>query len=357
MTNTRTPLHDVQQQAGGKMVDFHGWDMPVQFQGITAEHHAVRSACGVFDLGHMGRLHVGGAGALGFLDRVITRPLASMQDGQVRYGLVCDADGTVIDDVLVSREGAEAYHVVVNASNRETLLARWTPDLADDVTLQDLTQEQAMIAVQGPDAAGLLAGIGLDAGDMKYYRFADKALNGITVRMSRTGYTGEDGFELFCPADAAVALWQQVVAAGATPCGLGARDTLRLEAGMPLYGNELDRDHTPVEAGLGFAVGKQGGYLGDAVLLGQLEAGPERRLVGLTVTGKRPPRHGYAVLHGDEAVGVVTSGAPSPTLGYGIAMAYVPSALAEPGTKLAIDIRGKTQEAAEVVGLPFYKRS
>ncbi|MDA3960707.1 MAG: glycine cleavage system aminomethyltransferase GcvT [Planctomycetota bacterium] len=355
MTN-QTALYHVQCSAGAKMVDFHGWMMPVQFAGISAEHRTVRSNCGVFDLGHMGRLRVSGAGTLAFLQRVCTRPLGSLADGQVRYSLVCADDGTVEDDILVSRESGESYHVVVNASNKGKILELWQPLVGDDANLTDLTDEQAMFAVQGPAAAELLATLGLDGRELKYYRFKDIALDGISVRLSRTGYTGEDGFELFCPSTAVADLWQRVVDAGGVPCGLGARDTLRLEAGMPLYGNELDRAHTPVEAGLAFAVGMKGNYTGATVLQQQAEAGTARKLVGLQVLGKRPPRHGYPVLNGDDVVGEVTSGAPSPTLGHGIAMAYVPSELSAIGTQLSIDIRGRSREAATVVPLPFYRR-
>lgn len=353
----RTPLYDVQLAAGGKFVDFAGWDMPVQFSGgIVAEHQTVRTGCGLFDLGHMGRLHCSGPGALAFLSRRVTRPLASMKAGQVRYGLVCAEDGTVEDDVLVSRESETDFHVVVNAANTAKLLSLWEVGERDDTVLRDLTGEQAMIAVQGPDSLAMLTGIGLDGNDLRYYAMRDLMWRGHSVRISRTGYTGEDGFECFIASDAVVELYEAFAAAGAIPCGLGARDTLRLEAGMPLYGHELDREHTPVEAGLGFALGKDGGYIGAEVLLRQLEQGPPRKLVGLAVTGKRPPRHGYGVLKNDEQVGVVTSGAPSPTLGIGIAMAYVPPELAAVGTELEIDIRGRSREAATVVELPFYKR-
>lgn len=356
MTERRTPLFDHHVAGGARMVDFAGWDMPLQYEGIVAEHRRVREDCGCFDLGHMGRLRLSGPGALGFLDRRVTRPLASMALGQVRYGLVCAEDGTVEDDVLVSRERDDGFHVVVNASNREKLLGLWEPHLPDDAVLEDLTGSQAMIAVQGPRSAAVLAAVGLDPGDLRIYRFADHVWRDAPVRLSRTGYTGEDGCELFCPADRVGELWEAVRSAGAVPCGLGARDSLRLEAAMPLYGHELDREHTPVEAGLTFAVGKRGGFVGDEVLLRQLAEGPSRRLVGLRVDGPRPARHGYAVLHDGETVGAVTSGGPSPTLGHPIAMAYVPAALAEPGTRLRIDIRGRATADAEVVPLPFYKR-
>lgn len=356
----RTVLYAVQSAAGGKLIDFHGWEMPVQFSGIIVEHQAVRSACGVFDLGHMGRLRVSGRGALAFLEQVVCRALADLKPGRVRYGLVLADDGTVEDDVLVSREDA-AWHVVVNASNREKLLGLWLPELPADVKLEDLTQREAMLAVQGPTAAALLAGVGLNCTGLPYYGFVDQQWRGVTVRLSRTGYTGEDGYECFIPAERAVELWQAVVAAGALPCGLGARDTLRLEAGMPLYGNELDRTVTPVAAGLSFALNKAGGYRGAAAIAREQASGPARRLVGLVCRERRVPRHGYAVFASEAqqlpgtAAGVVTSGTLSPTLGTALGMAYVDSRLAVPGTVVHINVRG-TAVAAEVLALPFYKR-
>jgi aminomethyltransferase len=349
----RTGLFEVQRARGGKFIDFNGWDMPVQFAGITAEHHTVRNTCGVFDLGHMGRLRLAGPGVLGLLARQVCRPVSDLRPGQVRYGLVLAEDGTVEDDILVSREGDDAFHVVVNAGNHQKILARWQA-LAGD-SLRDLTATQAMIAVQGPQAAGMLAGLGLDGRALKYYAFIDLPWSGTTVRLSRTGYTGEDGFECFLPAEAAERFYQAVVDAGAVPCGLGCRDTLRLEAGMPLYGHELDRTVTPVEAGLGFAVNRAGGFIGAEVVLRQLAEGPARRLVGLQMRDRRVPRHGYEVVSGDIAVGMITSGTLSPTLNQAIGMAYVPTALAAIGTPLTVDVRG-TRCEAEVVPLPFYKR-
>lgn len=352
----RTCLHAVQSAAGGKIIDFHGWDMPVQFSGIVAEHTAVRTGVGLFDLCHMGRLQVDGAGSTTFLGRRVCRPVAGMTPGQVRYGLVLAEDGTVEDDVLVSRESGDRWHVVVNASNKDKVLALWHAGQPADVRIADLTATQAMIAVQGPRAADLLAGLGMDGRALKYYAFADHAWQGIPVRLSRTGYTGEDGFEVFVAAAHAPALWEAIRAAGALPCGLGARDTLRLEAGMPLYGNELDRSVTPVEAGLGFAVNKAGGFVGAEVVLTQLAQGPAKKLVGLRMREKRVPRTHYPVLHGGQTVGQITSGTLSPTLGTAIGMAYVPSALSAVGTVVQVDIRG-TAVDAEVVALPFYKRA
>ena len=351
----RTVLHAVQLAAGGKFVDFHGWEMPVQFSGITAEHQAVRTGAGVFDLGHMGRLRVSGPGAEAFLAPVACRAISDMKIGRVRYALVLAEDGTVEDDILISRESATSWHVVVNAGNREKLLRMWLPTLPAGVLLADLSADEAMIAVQGPRALAVLATLGLEGSSLPYFGFSDQLWQGTTVRFSRTGYTGEDGGELFIAADRAPALWQAVVAAGALPCGLGCRDTLRLEAGMPLYGNELDRTVTPVEAGLSFALNKAGGYRGAAAIARQQAQGPAKQLVGLRAREKRVPRHGYPVLSAGGVIGVITSGTLSPTLGQAIGLAYVPPALATVGTVVQIDIRG-TAVDAEVVPLPFYKR-
>jgi len=352
----RTGLYDLQAAAGGKFIDFGGWDMPVQFAGITAEHQAVRTGCGLFDLGHMGRLLFDGPAATTFLTKRTCRPLLDMKPGQVRYGLALAEDGTVEDDVLVSREGDQRWHVVVNAGNRLKLLELWKADLTPATGFRDLTYEQAMIAVQGPGSGALLKGLELDGSDLKYYRFVDRPWRGTTVRLSRTGYTGEDGYECFLPATQAPVLWQAVRAAGATVCGLGSRDSLRLEAGMPLYGHELDRTVTPVEAGLGFAIDPVGTFIGAAVVQRQIKEGISKKLVGLRMREKRVPRQGYAVLNQGTAVGVVTSGTLSPTVGAAIGMAYVPTALATVGSELTVDVRG-TACAADVVALPFYKRA
>lgn len=357
MSNQRTVLYDLQVSQGAKMIDFHGWDMPVQFSSIIEEHHIVRRSCGIFDLGHMGRLSLQGSGAIDFLLKRTCRPLAKMLPGQVRYSLILNQDGCAEDDILISKESDESVHVVVNASNLNKILDLWADTGEDAVEISNLTSAQAMIAVQGPQAAGILASIGLPSDGLKYYQFKDLEWQNVTVRLSRTGYTGEDGFEVFIQSDQACAFWEAVRAAGGIPCGLGCRDTLRLEAGMPLYGNEIDTAHTPIEAGLNFAVGKHGGYQGAEVVLAQKEAGTERVLVGLKMDGKRAARHGYAVLDdGGKEIGVVTSGSLSPTLGYPIAMAYVPSTRSAVGSKVLIDLRGKSQLEAEVVALPFYKR-
>lgn len=352
---SRTPLHAAQVAAGGRMIDFAGWDMAVQFAGIQAEHQAVRTVAGAFDVSHMGRLRVAGPAAAAFLAARVCRRIDDMAVGQVRYGLVLADDGTVEDDVLVAREAEQRFHVVVNAGNREKILGLWQPEAGPQAGLSDLTAAQAMIAVQGPRAPVLLAGLGLGIEGLGPYRFRDAAWRGAEVRVSRTGYTGEDGAELFCPSERAEELWQALAAAGAVPCGLGCRDTLRLEAAMPLYGHELDRSVTPVEAGLTFAIDRDGSYRGAEALRRQLAAGPARHLVGLRMLQKRVPRQGYPVLAGSTPVGAVTSGTLSPTLGEAIGLAYVAAARAAPGTRLAVDIRGQMVEA-EVVPLPFYRR-
>jgi aminomethyltransferase len=246
---------------------------------------------------------------------------------------------------------------VVNASNREKVLSLWKTEAERlGVQLRDLTSEQAMIAVQGPKSADALAKLGLDGRALRYYHFVDLSWRGVSVRLSRTGYTGEDGFECFLPTSRAAELWQQVRDAGCTPCGLGARDTLRLEAGMPLYGNELDRSTTPVEAGLLFAINKQGGFIGDRVILEQLASGVNKRLVGIQMQDKRVPRSHYPVLSGGKPIGQVTSGTLSPSLDKAIGMAYVGVPHSVPGTAVEVDVRG-TMCAATVVALPFYKRA
>lgn len=351
----RTPLHATQVAANGKIVDFHGWDMAVQFAGIAAEHLVVRTACGVFDLGHMGRLTMTGAGALPFLSRHVCRRLDDMKPGQVRYGLVLAEDGTVEDDVLVSRESETSWHIVVNASNKDKILGLWRPVVPAGVVLKDISEVQTMVAVQGPKAGDLLTGLGLDARHLRYYSFVDLPWQGDTIRLSRTGYTGEDGFECFLPSGLAEGLWLAVVTAGAVPCGLGARDTLRTEAGMPLYGHELDRTTTPVEAGLTFALNRQGGYIGAERIQAQLAQGPERRLVGLVVPSKRVPRNGYAIVIEGKPAGIITSGTLGYTVGKAIGMAYVPATSAAVGTRIGIDLRGTVVEA-EVTEMPFYRR-
>lgn len=359
----RTPLSDWHAANGGRLVDFAGWGMPVQYGSIVGEHVATRTAVGLFDVSHMGRLTVQGGGAAERLDRLTTRCATSAPVGRVRYSLVCNESGGALDDILFTRVTASRFDLVVNASNRSKLLAWFAEFPAGDTTLIDRTEATAMIAVQGPGAVGLVASLAdADVRSIRYYHAGEANVADAPCVVSRTGYTGEDGFELTVGAERAEALWQTLVDRGGKPCGLAARDTLRLEAGMPLYGHELDEETTPLEAGLEFAIdfagpaGEARDFAGAAALRGLREAGLGRVRVGLVVEGKRPPREGYDVLAGGEKVGALTSGTASPTLGKGIAMAYVDPRYAEIGTALEVDVRGALTRA-EVVPLPFYKRS
>jgi aminomethyltransferase len=360
-----SPLHELHERAGASFTDFAGWLMPVRYSSDLAEHHAVRTAAGIFDISHMAELLVEGVDAAAFLDYALAGKLSAVAIGQAKYSLLLDPSGGIIDDLVAYRQGDDRFMVVANASNREPV-ARALAERADgfDVTVDDLSDEISLIAVQGPNSRSILqATPGLEiAGlaDLKYYWALDGTFDGIPLHVGRTGYTGEDGFELYIRADAAAPLWRALEQAGTplglAPAGLASRDTLRLEAGMPLYGHELGLDTFPVQAGLGRVVNltKEGDFVGRH----SVEAGPAEGahvLVGLASEGKRAGRAGYPVFDGDREVGIVTSGALSPTLGYPIAMADVEAASAEPGTELQIDVRG-SRVAASVVPLPFYKR-
>ena len=352
------------------MVDFAGWSMPVQYTSIAEEHEATRNAVGLFDISHMGRLQFFGPEAAKFLDALVTRRVTDMKPGQVRYALVCDQEGGILDDVLVYRaaadplrnEDAPEFQLVVNASNRAKIVD-WFADRLPDYAarLEDVTSKTAMIAVQGPHAVSLvdpLVDCGLRA--MRYYTSAEAHFGGIPVSISRTGYTGEDGCEIICPAEEAIVIWETILQAGesvgARAIGLGARDTLRLEAAMPLYGHELTEFINPLQAGLSFAVNfGDRGFIGREALERLADDRRQPVRVGLQLDGKRVPRQGCPVLHGSEIVGDVTSGTFSPTFQRPIAMAYVRPTAQAVGTRLAVDIRG-THHAAVVVPLPFYER-
>lgn len=361
-----TPLHDVHAALGASFTDFAGWQMPVRYGSETAEHRAVRTTAGLFDLTHMGEVELVGPGAGAALDHALVGRPSAIGVGRARYSMICAEDGGIIDDLVVYRLAEEHYLVVANASN----VAVVAPELVaraegHDVTVTDTSTDWALIAVQGPASAEILAGLTeLDVPSLKYYAIDAGTVAGIDVLLARTGYTGEDGFEVYCRPGDAAAVWDALSTAGEShglvPAGLACRDTLRLEAGMPLYGHELDRDTTPYEANLGRVVvlDKPEGFVGQAALAQRKEEGPRRTLVGLVSTGRRSPRAGYPVVDpatGAE-VGVVTSGSPSPTLEKPIAMAYVPPALATPGTRVQVSLRG-TLEDADVVELPFYKRN
>jgi len=356
-----TPLLAVHERLGANLTGFAGWRMPLRYGSETAEHVAVRQAAGLFDLSHMGEIVVTGPDAAAALDYALTGLLSSVAPGRARYTMMCAADGGVLDDLVVYRTGDQEYLVVANAANTPTVLAELRRRAAEfKAQVTDATEQYALIAVQGPAAAGILGPLtDVPLDELKYYAGHDGTVAGRRALVARTGYTGEDGFELFTAAADAEAVWAALTEAGASaglvPAGLAARDTLRLEAGMPLYGNELGPDVTPYDAGLGRVVKfeKPGGFVGGAALAERAGARPQRVLAGLTMNSRRVPRHGYPVLAGGEPVGTVTSGAPSPTLGKPIAMVYLqPDVTGE----LAVDIRGRA-EPAELTDLPFYRRS
>ncbi len=374
----RSPLHDEHIALGATMTAFAGWSMPLRYTSDIAEHTAVRTAAGLFDLSHMGELEITGPQAGLGLDLALVGALSTLAVGRARYTMICAADGGVLDDLVVYRLDEQRFLVVANAANvdvvREALRDRLAGLRAE---LTDRTADVALVAVQGPRAEGIVMALVDDPGQraavrgLRYYTATRATVALVAGLVARTGYTGEDGFELFVPAADAPTLWRTLVATGApdglVPAGLAARDSLRLEAGMPLYGNELDTTTTPYDAGLGRVVrldkaaadGTPLPFVGRDALAARADAGRPRTLVGLQLLGRRAARHGYPVTartaDDDPAVGVVTSGAPSPTLGYPIAMAYVPPRLAEPGTELAVDVRGR-REPARVVPLPFYRR-
>ena len=358
-----TPLAEVHRGLGARMVDFAGWLMPVQYTGIIEEHRAVRERAGLFDLSHMGELFVEGPQAAEGLTHALVTDPGTLAVGRAHYSMICAPDGGIIDDLIVYRLAPESFLVVANAGNAQVVSDALAERLSGfRAVLDDRALATALVAVQGPASAGILAGLtSIDLGALRYYAIAEGDAAGIPALVARTGYTGEDGFELFVDWAAAGPLWRALDEAGSdaglAPCGLGARDTLRLEAGMPLYGNELDRSTNPFEAGLGRVVKleRSGDFVGRAALEKAARDGVERRLVGLLVRGRGIARHGYPVWSGDRRAGVVTSGAPSPTLGMPIAMAYVTPRDAEPGTILDVEIR-EQRVAAEVVALPFYRR-
>jgi aminomethyltransferase len=363
-SSSHTPLLEVHKRLGAVMTSFAGWQMPLRYGSEIAEHQAVRQAAGLFDLSHMGEIALTGPGAGAALDYALTGSLAALRPGRARYTMICAPDGGVLDDLVVYRQGEQEFMVVANASNTATVLAELRARAAGfETAVTDETGEIALIAIQGPAAAGILAPLtGLDVGAMKYYAGASGDVAGFPAFLARTGYTGEDGFEVFCRPGDAPAIWAALssagVPAGLVPAGLAARDTLRLEAGMPLYGNELGRDMTPFEAGLGRVVKfeKPGDFVGRAALAERASSGPRQRLAGLTINSRRIPRHGYPVLADGQETGIITSGAPSPTLGHPIAMAYLAVGPGTGDAVLSVGIRGQAVPA-ELTELPFYSRS
>ncbi|MEV0488823.1 glycine cleavage system aminomethyltransferase GcvT [Streptomyces atratus] len=365
-----TALDALHRSLGATMTDFAGWDMPLRYASERDEHNAVRTKAGLFDLSHMGEITVTGPQAAAFLNFALVGNIGTVAVGRARYTMICAEDGGILDDLIVYRLGEAAapeYLVVANAGNAQIVLDALTAR-ADgfDAEVRDDRDAYALLAVQGPESPAILASVtDADLDGLKYYAGLPGTVAGVPALIARTGYTGEDGFELFVAPEHAEQLWQALTAAGASrgliPCGLSCRDTLRLEAGMPLYGHELTTDLTPFDAGLGRVVKfeKEGDFVGRKALEAaaeRAETAPPRKLVGLIAEGRRVPRAGYPVVAEGQVIGEVTSGAPSPTLGKPIAIAYVDAAHAAPGTTgVGVDIRG-SHEPYEVVALPFYKR-
>ncbi|MFJ1643801.1 glycine cleavage system aminomethyltransferase GcvT [Streptomyces sp. NPDC088258] len=365
-----TALDSVHRALGATMTDFAGWDMPLRYGSERDEHLAVRTRAGLFDLSHMGEITVSGPAAGALLDYALVGDIGALAVGRARYTMICQEDGGILDDLIVYRLQDDEYMVVANASNARVVLdALNARSEGFDADVRDDRDAYALLAVQGPEAASILKSVtDADLDGLKYYAGLPGTVAGVPALIARTGYTGEDGFELFVEPRYAERLWQALTEAGRgvglVPCGLSCRDTLRLEAGMPLYGNELSTALTPFDAGLGRVVkfektSNGGAFVGRAALEAAAEraaSAPPRKLVGLIAEGRRVPRAGYPVVAGGAKVGEVTSGAPSPTLGRPIAMAYVDAEHAGPGTEgVGVDIRG-SHEPYEVVALPFYKR-
>jgi aminomethyltransferase len=356
----RTPLFDTHVRAGARVVEFAGWEMPVQYAGILEEHEAVRTRVGLFDVSHMGEVVFRGPKALESLSRLFTNDLGKVVDGQAQYGCLCRDDGGIVDDVVVYRRAADDLLVCVNAANRQKDFD-WLSSHAGGAQVANESDAWGQLALQGPLAAQLLQRItNVNLSAVKTYRFASGEVAGVPCLVARTGYTGEDGFELFCASAEAARLWDALVEAGQheklAPCGLGARDSLRLEMAYRLYGSDMDDHTTPLEAGLGWVVKlEKGEFAGRAALLRQKEQGLSRKLVGFVLTDPGIARHGYPVQHEGRKVGEVTSGTRSPSLKVSIGLAYVPPALAAEGSTFSVEIRGRAA-AAKVVKTPFYVR-
>ncbi len=376
VTAERTPLYEEHVRLGAQMTNFGGWVMPLQYSSIREEHRAVRERVGLFDLSHMGELRVKDEG---LAQRVISRDVARLQPGRIQYALLCNEAGGIIDDVLVYAFADGGYLLVVNAGNQDSdfdwIQADASPSASRGQQVEfpspfgggqgggkvfNVGRDWALVGVQGPRAVGLVQRLTKsELGGVKYYTFIEGRVAEVPCVISRTGYTGEDGFELFCGRADAVRLWQALLdegqSDGISPAGLGARDTLRLEAGMRLYGNDMDADTNPLEAGLDWTLSLDKDFIGRDAILRACRRGLSRHLIGFKMLDRSIPRHGYPVVQDGQRVGTVTSGNVSFTLGHNIGMAYVPPALADPGMQFGIDVRG-TAAPAEVVPLPFYKR-
>lgn len=359
----RTPLFDDYATYGGKTIDFGGWELPVQFSSIKEEHLAVRTKAGLFDVSHMGEFIVSGSASEAFLQKTMTNDVSKLVNGQAQYTAMCYEDGGIVDDLLVYKVEENHYLLVVNAGNIEKDFEWLKKFVTSDVELSNKSDEYGLLALQGPLAQEILQKLtSKDLGEIGFFRFADNVeVAGKNVLISRTGYTGEDGFEIYAASSDVRDLWSSIVAAGKEdgllPCGLGARDTLRFEACLPLYGQELSKDITPLEAGLGFVVKlkKEEDFNGKSVLADQKENGTPRKSIGIEMIDKGIPRTGYPVFVGDKQIGFVTTGTQSPTLKKNIGLALIETECAEVGKELEVEIRNKRLKAI-TVATPFYKR-
>ena len=360
----RTPLYDLHVKLGGRMVPFAGWEMPVQYSGVADEHRAVRTAAGIFDVSHMGELSLSGEHAEAVVDYLVTNDVKGLVDGQALYTCCCNERGTILDDLIIYRADSTHFLVVCNASNLDKIRAHFAKAADNHCDFKDRSPSTALLALQGPRALEILSLAGADAAacaSLGSFRFRDAVVANVKCTVARTGYTGEDGVEIFCPWDEAPAVFSTLVELGRPlgllPTGLGARDTLRLEARLSLYGNEIDETTNPLEAGLGWVVKLQkGDFVGRSALLEAKQQGAARALVGFEVTGRGIARHGYPLENeAGEVVGMCTSGSPGPTVGKNIGLGYLPKALSAVGSRFLVDCRGK-KVAAEVVKTPFYKR-
>ncbi|WP_028399177.1 glycine cleavage system aminomethyltransferase GcvT [Ectobacillus panaciterrae] len=364
MTLHRTPLFDVYAKYGAKTIDFGGWDLPVQFSSIKEEHEAVRTAAGLFDVSHMGEIEVKGTDSLAYLQRMLTNDIALLKDGGAQYTAMCYENGGTVDDLLVYKKADNDYLLVVNAANIQKDYEWLASHTEGDVTVTNVSDKIAQLALQGPNAEAILQKLtNEDLKEIKFFKFKDNVeFDGMKALISRTGYTGEDGFEIYCKSENAAVLWDKLLEAGKEdglkPCGLGARDTLRFEATLALYGQELTKDITPIEAGIGFAVrtNKESDFFGKEVLKEQKENGAPRKLVGIEMIERGIPRSHYEVFVGKEKIGEVTSGTQSPTLKKNIGLALLDVKYTALDTEVEVLIRGKRVKAI-IVPTPFYKRS
>jgi aminomethyltransferase len=357
-----TSLTDEHRALGGRLVPFAGWRMPVQYDGIKKEHEAVRSRAGLFDVSHMGELLIEGPQAIAAVDRLVSNDVSKLEVGRALYTVCCNEAGRILDDLIVYRLEDEKVLVVCNASNRDKIVAHFAKNLSLDTPWNDVSDEWALLALQGPNALAVMKDLGAPPSllDLPYFHVSRASLAGVDLWAARTGYTGEDGFELFCASEDAVTLWRALLESGRShglqPVGLGARDTLRLEARLMLYGNDITEETHPFEAGLGWVVKLDAGdFIGRDALRAIKAARLQRKLVGFEMTERGIARHGYPIVADGDRVGEVTSGSPGPTVGRNIGLGYVPLALAKTGTSLGIEIRGKVVDAV-VVRTPFYKR-